>query len=132
MPVSTRRGSRRRTFLPIALAAGALAIAGLALPATASAGSEYFCGGVWLASGWDCRGVDRAYLTSVEGYVLSPGSNTRICAATAVSNWGSLSSDWRCDYVSVIKYLDGSMIAVGAVRNGSTFTWQLWTGVSNW
>jgi hypothetical protein len=132
MPVSTRQRSGRRTSLPIALAAGALAIAALALPATASAGTEYFCGGAWLASGWECRGVDREYLASVEGYVLSPGSNTRICAATAVSNWGSVSSDWRCDYVSVIKYLDGSTIAVGDVRNGSTFTWQLWTGVASW
>jgi hypothetical protein len=121
-------GMRKRIAL---WSAGALVAAVLALPGAASAADESFCTSVWLGSGSDCRASNQHWLYAVEGSVANSG-NYRICAASAASYTGPMNSNWVCDYVYVMKLLNGNVYGVGAVHNGGPYTFQLYTGVQTW
>lgn len=124
-----RPGRRRRRVL--ALVATALASSALIAPSTASAGDDWFCGGVWLESTWQCRAEPQRTLWAVHGYVAN-GSPYRICAASAVSQWGPQNSDFRCDYGSVAKSLYGWVYGVGIVRNGAPHGFSVAVGIQTW
>lgn len=129
MPTCDSPEPRRRSRL-VVLAAGALAAAALALPGSASAASEGFCGGVWLPSGWDCRAWNQHWLNVVDGSVAS--GSYRVCAASATSNGGTMNSNWVCDYGYVAKLLNGRVYGVGALHNGDPSGFQLWGGSQTW
>jgi hypothetical protein len=124
-----RPGRRRRRVL--ALVATAVTASALIGPSTASAGDDWFCGGVWLDSTQQCRAEPQRWLWAVHGYVAN-GSPYRICSASAVSAWGPQNSDFRCDYGSVAKAIHGSAYGVGIVRNGSPFWFQVAVGIQTW
>jgi hypothetical protein len=129
MPIfEGRRLGRRRGF--VALVATVAAGCALIAPTPASAGEDWFCGGVWLNSGWECRTDQRHTLWSVGAYVAY-AAPYRICAASATSYWGSQNSDWRCDYTSVTRQLNGSVVGVGVVRNGAPFGYAI-GGAAQW
>ena len=124
-----RRGRRRRRLL--ALVASAMMSAALIGPSSASAGDDWFCGNTWLPSTWQCRAQPQHWLWSVGGWVAN-GSPYRICTASAVDAWGPLNSDYRCDYGSSGRTLNGSVYGVGVVRNGATFGYQVAVGIQQW
>ena len=130
MPIfeGRRRGRRRRLM---ALVASVFATCALMAPSSASAGEDWFCQGVWLNSGWECRTDQRHTLWSVGAYVTSM-SPYRICAASAVSYWGSQNSEWRCDYGSVSRQLNGSVYGVGVVRNGAPYGYSVGAAAQWW
>jgi hypothetical protein len=130
MPIfEGRRPGRRRRF--VALVTAVLASCALMAPSSASAGEDWFCVGVWLHSGWECRTDQRHTLWSVGAYV-SNAAPYRICVASATSYWGSQSSDWRCDYTSVSRDFYGSVYGVGVVRNGAPYGWSVGAAAQWW
>ena len=130
MPIFEGGRPRRRRRV-LALVATALASSALIAPSSASAGDDWFCGGVWLESTYQCRAVPQRTLWAVHGYVAN-GASYRICAASAVSYWGPQNSDFRCDYGSVAKYLYNNVYGVGIVRNGAPHGFSVAVGIQTW
>jgi hypothetical protein len=131
MPTCHSKVHHRRRRRTVGLLAALVATTALALPGSASAAEEGFCGYVTIPSGWQCRATNRHWLYSVEGYVNTAGSN-RICAASATTNAGAQNSNWACGYQYTQTLLGGNVYGVGAIHNGAPWTWQLWVAVQTW
>ena len=131
MPIFERRGLRRPRGRVLAIVATALASAALAAPSPASAGEEWFCGGVWLNSTQQCRGYQANWLGSVNAAV-SGYAYHRICAGSATGPWGGNNSEWRCDYGTASRVYYGSVYGVGAARNGAPYGYVVGLAVSYW
>jgi hypothetical protein len=123
-----RRGRRQRA---LALAATALVAGALVAPSSANAAEDWFCGGVWLGSTWQCRASTPRVLWRVSA-VVAGNQWHRICAGSAYSYYGGNNSDWACDYGSVSRVYNGSVYGVGAARNGATYGYQVAMAIQYW
>src|SRR3712207_4243017 len=119
MPISDRLRRPRRRLAAATAASAAIGVVALGAPTSASAYDQHFCQYVTLPSGSHCAAGTQHTLDQVQGWSI--GSTERVCTASFTSQWGSLNSDWRCDYGTVTKYL-GDRVGVGAIRNGDPQT----------
>jgi len=117
-----RRSKRLCALVTTCLALGATS---LALPSPASAYEEPFCVFVYLPPGGECMAQNRHTLEAVKGVASGP---LRICAASFDTPWGTQNSNWRCDWGTVWKSIEGRVDGVGALHNGE---W-VWMGVVGW
>ena len=113
-PRPQRRPKRPRALVLTCLVAVASTAA---VPSSASAFSEGFCGSVGLNPGDNCFASNRHNVLQVSAASLN--SYDRVCAATFTAPLGSQNSNWVCDYGTTLRDFGGARVSgVGAVHNG--------------
>jgi hypothetical protein len=126
MPIHDSRPLRRsKRLCALVTTCLALCAGSLAVPSSASAYEEPFCVFVWMAPGTECYALTHHTLDQVRA---QSSGYLRICAASFTHPWGYQNSQWRCDYGSVTKIIDGRVQGVGAIHNGD----PSWMGVVGW
>lgn len=116
LPRPPRRPKRLRTLILTCTFAAACAAA---VPSSAAAYTEHFCQYASLWPGDNCYAGSQHTLQAVNAWSIN--NPQRVCAASFTAPWGTQTSDWRCDYGFVQKYLGGRVSGVGAIHNGDPY-----------
>jgi hypothetical protein len=116
-----------RIVLLMILVAGLTAIFALR-PSSASAYSQSFCNGVYLASGQTCVSPWGDFWTQI--VASAPSSTVRVCAGGKNAD-GSNAASFVCGDDFAIRKTSGSFFYYGAIHNGSPSPHNNFSGVES-